>query len=436
MKKHIYLLLFILAGGLFGACSKDNPFDSEQDSGVGRLLTTSLSVSLQNENGPMSLRQRVRRAAPSVADFTVEFYKTGSDVAVQSYKYSQMPEIVVLPVGTYYAVAHYGDNPAAAFDSPYYKGTSNTFTIVKDEITENVEPIVCRLSNVCVSILFDDALKAAMESDAKVTVKVGTSGSLEYKLADEGRHGYFAFVEDSHTLAATFTGTVDGFLTTETKAYGDVEPGNHYSITFRLHDAGEELPGQIGDMVIVDGEVVREEDLNRDIEGWEGTGQEDNMRPQEGPGSSTPDPGPGPDQPDQPSGDGPSITAAPGVNLDGNNLMVEGMQVKLFIHSDPGIKEFICRIDSPVLEKALNEDFGGVLPTTLDLVNTPDSYREILEGLKFPTRVGGEHDVEFDMSEFIPLILTLVSDTHSQHNFILTLTDANGTTQRTLRLYN
>ena len=71
----------------------------------------------------------------------------------------------------------YGDGVKAAFDAPFYLGESNQFSIEKDKVTDNIGTIVCRLSNVKVSILFDPELKAVMDADAKVSVKVGENGT-------------------------------------------------------------------------------------------------------------------------------------------------------------------------------------------------------------------------------------------------------------------
>ena len=438
MKKYINILLSALFLTLLGACSKETPFDNEENLSYGMLRTSALDVSLNSEYGPRSVKNRnVRAAAPNVNDFYVEFFKEGASEPEAAYKYSDMPEIVTLPVGNYVARASHGLNQDAAWEEPYYMGESAAFDIVADEITDVVEPIVCKFSNVRVSIDFDPKLKAVMGPDCKVNVVVGEKGSLDFTVNDVERSGYFSFVPNSTTLAAHFSGTVDGAPASETKAYKNVEPGTHYRITFRLHDAGEEDPGSIGgdDIVIVDASLTQE-DMNSSVDSGE-TVITDDMRPKEEETQKPDDP-----TPPEPGAVLPEISAQSPLNLDiVNELEVvqnnEGEDVSKFpvvlnIHSSApgGIKAFTVKIVSDTLTPSTLVGVG--LTDELDLV-TPGQYEAGLSGLGFPVNVGGMSDVEFKITDFVPLLCALGE---GNHNFILTVTDANGTSTKTLKLHN
>lgn len=437
MKKYLYIMLSVVLSGLFGSCSKENPFDLDTPSQTGRLLTTALDVSLQSEYGPRSITDRhVRAKAPSVNDFTVAFYREGSQEAEVSYKYSEMPEIVTLPVGSYKAVAFYGENAEAAWEQPYYEGSTD-FTIEADKITDEVNPIVCKFANVRVSVAFSEILKESMSSDCKVTVKVGDSGSLDFTVNDEAKSGYFRFVENSHTLAAEFSGTVDGVKTTEIKTYTDVVAGSHYAITFTLHDAGEEDPGTIVPHPDNDGFVsvdatVEVDNMNSNVDSGEETVKDD-MRPQEGdePGKEEPTP----DTPDQPGGDVPTVQVNQPFDMNKVNTIDYDSSIVLNIHSsaEGGIQKFIVEIVSNILTP---EELDGILPTILDVAETPEDYRSKLEDLNFPTNVKGESDVEFNLTEFIPAMLAISTGKDAYYNFVFKITDANGYTEKTLKLKN
>ena len=138
--------------------------------------------------------------------------------------------------GTYTAKAHLGNNPDAAWEEPYYEGTSESFTIVKDKITE-AQTIVCKMANVRVTIIFSEELKEHMADDAKVNVVMGDDATLSFAKT-ETRSGYFAYLEGSNTLAATFDGSVDGVHETSSRVHTDVAPGTHYRITYKLHSPG------------------------------------------------------------------------------------------------------------------------------------------------------------------------------------------------------
>lgn len=437
MKKYINIMLaLVLGAGLF-SCSKDTPFDNEFSGATGKLLKSSLSVSLDGTRGPRSLRDRnVRMALPAADDFGVDFIKEGQSEPTLSFpKYSEMPEIVTLPVGNYTAVAHYGENPSAEWEAPYYAGTSEKFVIAVDEITDEISPIKCKLANVRVSIKFDEALQAAMDPDCKVSVHVGESGILDFSLQTLDKSGYFAYVEDSHTLAAVFNGNVDGYPTTETKTYTDVQPGNHYSITFRLHDAGEEDPGNIsgkddGDIIIVDA-LVSTEDMNQDIDPGETT-LPDTMRPQEGD-----DPGSNPGQPDNPGKDDPADGNAPTVEgeapivLDQINVLpTDGspfpVAIRIHSDSDKGIQTFKVSVKMANVSDQELYDLG--LAPEMDLVNTDPAYAESLKGLGFPVNIGGQKDVRFEITELMDMLGIL----KGLHEFKLTVGDEYGTTVRSL----
>lgn len=422
MKKYINILLGVIAVLVVTSCSKESLFGDPSTIGTGRFYSSALDISLANENGPRDVHgRRVPKAAPAVNDFTVEFFRNGEETPRESFKYSEMPEVITLPAGDYVVRASYGDNPSASWEAPYYKGET-TFTLVPDDIVDDVEPIVCRFCNVRVSITFDSALMEAMSSDSKVTVKVGESGYLDFTAADMERSGYFAYVEDSHTLAATFTGSIGGAPSSETKVYDNVQPGSHYKITFRLHDAGDEDPGDINvGGITVDASVITD-DMNVDVESGE-SNIEDDLRPKEDEEPITP--------PD-PGKEAPSITAQAPLDIDKVNDVREKDTVILNVESfaDGGITGFVVVIDSPILTPDELESVG--LSDRLDLVN-PGQYEQQLLHLGLPVNVGGKSEVKFDISGFIGL-LNLLGE--GSHNFIVTVSDANGTTTRTLRLHN
>lgn len=449
MKKYIYLLLtgFI---AFMGSCSKESPFDYEPTGATGQLLKSSVSVSLEAQGGPRSLKNRnVRMAAPSENEFGVDFIKVGESQPTLSYsRYADMPEIVTLPVGNYTAVAHYGENLPEAWDNPYYEGTSEVFAIELDKITTDVAPIICSLANVRVSVSFDEALKKVMSEDCKVHVEVGRYGSLDFTVNDTDKSGYFAYVKNSNTLAAVFTGNVDGAYANETKTYDDVQPGNHYAITFKLHEAGEEAPGNItgkddNGIIRVDA-TVETTDENVDVDAGEIT-IPDVMRPQEGeePGTTDPDPGEKPDpeipdnpgdnkDPEDPKGAAPTITADAPIVLDADNLMTNGMRAVMHINSEAGIEEFTCEIQSQILKEELGDEF----PSLLNLAVTPADQDDFLTQLGFPTNVKGSKYVKLELTEFIPLLITVSDGRQATHTFVLRVKDANGTVTKTLKLHN
>lgn len=416
MKTYLNIFLTLAIALLAASCSKEDPF---HDSVTGKVNTRSLTVEVANE-------ENTRAANVDVADFTVQFFKQGETTAQASYRYGDMPEVVELPVGTYTARATYGQNLSAAWDAPYYEGnTLSTFEVKADQVTMVADPIVCALSNVKVSVYFSDELTAQMSANAKVSVKVGEHGTeLSFTKADEGREGYFAYVADSPTLAATFAGEVQGFETVETKVYDDVKPGNYYKITFTLHEPELE-PGDVSLNLRVDA-TVQIEDVNRTI-GDEDEILIDDMRPKEDPGN---EPGPGGDD----KKEAPTLVAQAPISFDGVNDVNASSQVVINVKSTAagGFTEFKVRIVSESLSPSELQTVG--LTDVLDLVN-PGQFWETLDGLELMPNhaetVAGMTEVRFDISQFMQMLAGLGPDTH---NFEFTVSDANGTTTQTLTL--
>ena len=414
MNKILKYSIYSLAALSLASCGKEAPFpwDGPKD-GEGQLSVKNLVVSVDGkENEVRSTR------AVDPAGFTVELLKDGD--VVESYIYSEMPEIVTLPVGNYTARVRSGEVQTAAFEAPYYEGEQD-FEIKNKEVTE-VETVVCKFANVRVSVYYTDALKAHMGNDCKVSITAGRDAHLEFS-KDETRSGFFAYVDDSQTMVATFSGTIDGNVQEQLKAYTDVKPGNHYKITFSYHQG--DLPDNEGSItfngVTVDA-TIEEVDMNVNVDDpddiidvtdpW----GNDNTGSQEPDDPTPPTPGAGPEaKPEEP------LVFDTPIDITDNviNAVVN-------VHSETGITAFKLNIDSDVLPPEELEGIG--LVADLDIAETGE-YTEALKGLGLPANVKGEKDVTFNITSFLPLLQGLGT---GKSNFKMTITDASGTVTHTL----
>lgn len=440
------LLLASSAVLVLAACEKESNFFMTQE---GQLNCRSLTVDYINSN----LQTRVGGVDP--ADFTVNFINDKGET-VKSYLYAQMPEIVILPVGEYSVEASYGTNPVQSWDAPYYLGKSaSTFTIKAGEITDNVDPIECELSNIRIKVNIDDNGLGILGDDAYVEVKVGDSGELRYDNSKTDTYGYFRYVEGSQTIAATFYGTVDGKeVSGITQTFSDAKAGNSYTINFIVTKPDNVEPGEIvvgggesGSGIDID-TTMTVKDENTVVDPNE---PDDELivptdRPTEDPGT---EPGggeqPGGDEP-LPVANGPKIIiVSEGLELnkkchvdnliigyDENDEPIYSVAFNVESEAIGGISEFKIVIDSSTLTP--DELEGVELSDKLDLVN-PGELKDALEGLGFPTgnNVAGQSMCEFDISQFIPLLNMLGSGVHS---FNLTISDANGTTTGSIIIEN
>lgn len=415
MKKIFNFTLMALLVLVFAACGKEDPFPGMGE-GEGQLSTKKMMVKVERQENEV-------RASVDVASFIVDILKDGE--VVESYTYSEMPEVITLPVGTYTVRARSGEVQPVAWDAPYFEG-ERQFTVKSKEITE-VETIECKLANVRVSILYAEDLLQQMGDDCKVTVVMGDNASIEFT-KNETRSAYFAYVPGSNTLVATFTGTVGNETREDFKAYTDVAPANHYKITY--HFKKPDLPDDEGSItfngVTIDA-TVTSEDLNVNVD----PGDEETLDPSERPGEDGDEPGPGPD----PDKTAPQIIIPEGSAIVFDQVMdiVDGSNYSLRMTSEAGFQHFNVEIDSPYLTE---EFLAGVgMKTKFDLCN-PGSLEDALKGFGLATgnEVLGQKSVDFDLSSLIPL-LALDPESHV-HNFIITLVDANGTTTKTLKFRN
>ena len=420
--KKTYIFSFLAAAALVSGCSKENPFAGGA-AGSGQVLKSALAVELNTDENVRKVA--ATRADVSLDDFTVVFNRNG--VPEAKYKYSDMPEVVTLPVGEYVCSATYGENRVAEWESPYYLGRSAAFEVVPYEITSYIDPVECKLENVKVTVTFDPVLVSRMSSDSYVEVKVGANEGLAFTNAEaaSGKAGYFLHTAET-TLVATFYGAVDGVEATETKSYSDIQRGYHYKLNFKLHEgSGGNDSGDIEGEVLIDGSVTVV-DVERDVEIEDDlVDVDDSEHPNHGGDTPPTPPGPG-TEPQAPTIVGVGEVDIDGVN-DGNTL--SSCVIKVHSDADGGITGFDCDI---VSDKLTPEELAGAgLSSHLDIAHTPADLEGVLTGLGLPVNVAGQKDVEFDISGFLFLMGALGE---CEHHFVLTVTDANGTTVKTLKI--
>ncbi|MDE6769042.1 MAG: DUF4493 domain-containing protein [Muribaculaceae bacterium] len=431
MKINKGLVYSIVSLALLTACANESPFvDSSSEQNTGQLMTRCLAPKLTNVEG---IDISTRAEIPSTDDFKVVISrktKTRDGAGSVEYKYSDMPEVLTLPVGDYRVYAHHGDNKPSAWEEPYYYGSSE-FGIDANKITDDVDPIVARLSNIRVTIVFHPSLLGSMSDDSKVEVRVGNQGVMTFK-PTETRSAYFKYVDSSQTLAATFTGIVDGSEVVETHTHDQVAPGNHYRLTFRKHGIDDDKPGTVSGTISVDA-TVEQIDMNHTVDGEGEDYFTDDQRPVQG----------GKDDPNPPVGDktAPQIYAMASkdeqylgfdiIDLDKVNEVTDHLSCawKVVSEAEGGFTGFSVDIDSETLTP---EELDGVgVADHLDLIE-PGEFEDALKGLGFPTRIGGLNEAEFDITGFLSLMTVLGP---ADHEFKMTVTDANGTSVFYLRLH-
>ena len=397
------------------SCSEDwTPPVAEE----GSVNLNSLSVDMSDAEKVST--STVSRASVDLAPFIVTV-SNGADYT-RTYTYGDMPEVLTLPVGSYTISVKSHEVQKAEWERPLYLGTKE-FTVTKGKITD-IGVVTASFASLKVTVQFTDDLKPLLGDDVKVTVIANDQGSLVYT-PSETRAGFFEVVEGSNTMIARFEGTIDGVYTTQDTPFSDVEAGQHRIVRYSAKsnpDIPEQSGGISGSGITLDTSVINQ-DINSDV-----IVSEDNIDSSDRPGQEEPDqPGPGPDEPgpDQPGEKAIDFVPfnSPNLDLDAVNVATADFGNAIVrISASKGIKSLVVNIHTS------NEVLPGLLagmglgePFDLADINedstTGDSVKTL--NLPFNSQVAGQTEVDFNISDFVPLLVDLAGN----HEFTITVTD-------------
>ncbi len=426
MKTKLYTLLLSAALTLgLTACNEKWEAGELVGDGNGRLATSSLLLDVVNAEQVVEQS----RSTIDLSNFIITIYNTKGEL-VNNWTYAEMPELPVFPVGDYTVKVISHKQEKAAWEAPYFEG-SKDFTIKKDEITD-IGTVTCKFCNIKVTVKFSDALKKAASDNVQVLVRANDEGSLVFKLG-ETRSGYFEALEGSTTLTTTFTGTVAGYDEEIIDVYTDLAAGQHRIITYSLKNGNGEVPDETGKIDPIGGIGIDVSITDEHLGGNVNPGDEDIINGETRPGHE--DLPEDPNRPDDPTPPTPVTDAAtftsemfPDFNAVYNSADLTGDAI-VNIHCEKGFAKLIVTIDSDGLTPDVLEGVG--LAAAFDLVTgkTLDGSKDLSEGLtglgfKVKDDVKGKTDLEFDITEFVPLLGIYPG----MNKFIIDVTDNDGNT--------
>lgn len=337
----------------------------------------------------------VSRAAADLNDYMVGIYKSEDNSLVQEWKYSEMPEIFTLDVGSYKIIAHSPETVGAQFDAPYCYGESAVFNIEKDKIVD-AGKVECTLNNVKVTVKYADNLKPLLSEDTQVTVTLD-SEELVYSM-NETRSGYFHCEAEDNVVDARLSGIVDGESVNISTSYV-VNAGTELIITYDLVSSSYVDPGT-GGMVPSMKLKISNEILKAEIQGSVLPVEDEILdfgKPSiEGVGFDIKQP----------------ITSNPG-QLQVNLMAPEGMR-HVYVEITSDNDDFIS---------AAAGVFGGA--TSFDLAEpATEEIKAALINLGFPVGdeiIGNKGVVLFDVSQFVGLLFD--STFAGEHAFKIRVVD-------------
>lgn len=219
--------------GLFTACK-------EEDMALGEGAVR-LSV---NVSGDVSV---VTRAVDPGISASMQTRIYSSKGLIRYYDATTpMPETLNLASGQYHAFVLAGDSVPAAFNTPYYTGSTD-FTVRSGETTS--ARVTCTIANTLATVAFDPAL-AEVVTDCKVKIFT-TTGELYFTEATTDSVGYYMFNGKERNLAWSFEGKkTDGNSYTQSGVVEHVNPATKYAFTFNFDPDGAATGGTFLDVKV------------------------------------------------------------------------------------------------------------------------------------------------------------------------------------------
>jgi hypothetical protein len=209
------------------------------------MLSTTGFLSIDVHVNMIIREEGAKTNSSNTADFIVGVF-TANHVEVATYKVSELPPLVELPVGEYYIAVHSNNLVPASFERPFYTGQSENFIIAMEESKQ--VSVVCSLANCMLSIDYSSSVKDKFFNYSSEVTYPG--GSLAFS-QDETRIAYFDLLPLSIVSCLEYLDGEKTMVKTVTGQIASPKAKTHYKI---IIDANLNN-GQIGLGVSVDEQV-------------------------------------------------------------------------------------------------------------------------------------------------------------------------------------
>lgn len=265
------LLYQILAAGILAVlatgCKDETPNYGQTGGGssetVGYVDLNGLSPQVLldaeiNQTPAQTTAAQTRAVTEATPDYLVRIYNS-SDECVLDTTYGDMqsqfndgPEqnLLALPVGTYRLEVHSQEPssvPDVEWEAPTY-GTTYDFAVLRNHTSDSpltiADEVICKLSNIKVTVSISADLAELLGDDTKSTVTLGSA--VEEFTKSESRAAYFRPQNsDGDTLEFKLTGTKDGKPAELSKTITGVKAGQWRKIMLSI------VYAETGDIKIV-----------------------------------------------------------------------------------------------------------------------------------------------------------------------------------------
>lgn len=406
--KKIFLICFTLLAGVlvFSACHSE-AMDENVSHAKGNLNLSSLKTDVDLDIETVYVGSRADETV-DVSNFLVAIYDSKSQ-KVEQWKYSEMPEVVSLTVGTYSIEVLSAEAPSNGFDAPFYKGTA-ACEIKENELVD-VPAITCKLANMLFSVVYDEEFQDKMGNDVVTTISVGEN-SLDIPYTETRKAYLIAPEGETAALNVTLKGTIDGETIDYSKRIDQVRVGVHNIIKYEFDPVSD---GSMGDGTL--NVAINVDSSMNESDEVVGTNPGEEPGIDDFPTEGGEDPGEGGGEQNVPSIIGSDFNGNP-FDIENDVLDIKGAStLKVEINAENGIAHLYVEIQSETLDVT---EVG--LMNSFDLAY-PGDLEEGLNGLGFPTgaNVIGQKHTTFDISTFTGLLVNF----EGNHNFVIRVVDQN-----------
>lgn len=424
--KNIFLICLTLMVVLFtfSACHSEKMETGTTDvTGQLSLASMKMEVDLKVDTVyPQS------RAGVDVSNFLLTI-KNSQGEQVEQYTYSEMPEIISLPVGTYTVVASSAEAATNGFDVPFYTGSTEQFTIKENELTE-VSALTCRLANVMISVEYDEELRKLMGEDVVTTVKIGDN-SLDIP-SSETRKAYLIAPASAGSMDITLKGTIDGESVTEVKRVDNVQAGQYNIIKYVLNSVDDgtnsNVGGNLNIAINIDSSMTSSDETvgvnpgeepgidDFPTDGGEEPGDGDGDSDGDGEGGITSDI----------SITGKDLGESPFFDIDQTQTITGATTLIVGIEAPAGIQNLKVAISSDNKEfNGIGEGLGEFDLAHSDSMNEDAQAMLPILGLPIDDAVLNQTNLDFNISKFT----SMLAGFKGTHTFKITVTDNQGKTE-------
>lgn len=423
--KNIFLICLTLMAVLFtfSACHSEKMETGATDvTGQLSLASMKMEVDLKVDTEyPQS------RAGVDVSNFLLTI-KNSQGEQVEQYTYSEMPEIISLPVGTYTVVASSAEAATNGFDVPFYTGSTEQFTIKENELTE-VSALTCRLANVMISVEYDEELRKLMGEDVVTTVKIGDN-SLDIP-SSETRKAYLIAPASAGSMDITLKGTIDGESVTEVKRVENVQAGQYNIIKYVLSpvdDGNNSVGGNLNIAINIDSSMTSSDEIV-----GVNPGEEPGIDDFPTDGGEEPGDGDGDSDGDGEGGitsdiniTGKKLGESPFFDIDQTQTITGATTLIVGIEAPAGIQNLKVTISSDDEEfNGIGEGLGEFDLAHSDSMNEDAQAMLPILGLPIDDAVLNQTNLDFNISKFT----SMLAGFKGTHTFKITVTDNQGKTE-------